>query len=247
MKVTRESVRAYFKKHINFAYIKHKIALKFGFKVKNKDEVSPQISRKASTEGNPSKSKSIGTRKTAKSESPAVKEERKQACKLYDAMLTHWMSGQPEEAVDSLAKLYDQIDKMMKLENHGAIAADDYADRARSIMLDLTKSMSFIKKCKIHLSTKPGGEIYRGLRALTFLQNGRNSDGEVMRYGLSDKAQTYLVHAGPLYMDLFRKFHPLTASRLEKRIMDETDPNRAQSARQVTDSEAAFKALSTIE
>ena len=248
MKVSMVRVRAYFKKHMSLSGIKKKIAQKFGFRVKNEDKTSSRIPREVKPEDSQPTPKLIKYRKTDKADSPGLlADSRKQACNVLRIMLKSWMSGKPEEAVLSMIELYDVIDKIMALENHKAIAADDYANKVESIIRDLSESLSPWKKRKIISSLKPGGKIYRGLSALTFLQNGKNKDGILIRHSLSDKANACLPNICTLYANLFKEFHPDEAARLEERIMNDTDPERKGfSKREISDIKAAFSAMKKV-
>ena len=247
MKVSMARARAYFKQYINLANIKRKIAQQFGFRVKSKDKVSSKIPKTARPEDSQSASRPIKSRKTEKADTSDLLANKKQARKAFSTMLKSWMSGKPDKAVQSLVELYDQIDKVLILEHHGAIAADDYADEAERVMLELSESLSPRKKLKIQKSLESGGKIYRGLSALTFLQNGTDQNGNLMRHSLSDKANTCLTHICPLYGNLFKEFHPHKADELERQIMEKTDPEKADLSKQeAADIRDAFYAMKRI-
>ena len=254
MKVSMEGAKVFFRENLSLANIKQKVALKFGFSIKTKEPVETRIPKEAEPDST-NESKSIKARQAKKTKPSAwvnwkLSRSRKQSQKAFKEMLQHWISDNPEKAIQSYSKLHDQMHKTLVLERvgiPGAIAADDYADKARSILHELTPSLSPDEQHNIRRNLRPGGKIYRGLSALTFLLNGTNSDRVLMRHDLSEKANTCLTHICPLYGNLFKEFHPNQVTEFEQKIFNETNPDRTdQSSQEIEDIKAAFFAMKKI-
>ncbi|MCW7555396.1 hypothetical protein NX722_22735 [Endozoicomonas gorgoniicola] len=157
------------------------------------------------------------------------------------------MSDKPEKAVQSLVKLHSQIEKTMKLEKHGMMAADDYADKAESVLMDFISFLTVDEKYNIKRNLRPGGKIYRGLSAVLFVQDGKDAKDEFMRNYLSDKAKSCISFTGPVHQLLFDKLFPVEAKQYKDQVMDETNPFRTDlSEQEVNDIKAAFFALEKV-
>ncbi|MET4692260.1 hypothetical protein [Endozoicomonas lisbonensis] len=245
--------RAYFKQHMGLASIKEKFAQKFGFKVKTNEQVEAKIPKGVETDAPLTHPKPIKSRQTKKAKPSAwanwqMARSKKQSRKLFGEMLQNWMSDKPEKAVQSYVKFRRQLEKTMTLEKYEDMSADDYANKTESVLMDFIASLKTKEPLeKIKNDLRHGGKIYRGLCALTYLQNGTNDEGKLWRHSLSDKANAALTSINTLCLDLFKNFLPLKNEALQEALMKETDPERTnQSEQEVEDIKAAFSALKKI-
>ena len=253
MKASMVRVRTYFKEHMSLGSIKKIIAQKFGFKVKTNEQVEAKIPNAVEPDASLTHSKPIKSRQTKKAK-PSVwvnwrlARSKKQSRKLFGEMLQQWMSDKPEKAVQSYVKLRSQLEKTMTLEKYDSMSADDYASKAESVLIDFISSLKTKEPLeKIKNDLRHGGKIYRGLYALTYLQNGTNNEGKLWRHSLSDKANDALTSINTLCLDLFKNFLPSKSEVLQEALMKETDPERTNESKQeVEDIQAAFSALKKI-
>lgn len=253
MKVSMARARAYFKQHMSLASIKEKFAQKFGFNVKTNEQVEAEIPKAVEPDASLTHPKPIKSRQTKKAKPSAwvnwrLARSKKQSRKLFGEMLQHWMSDKPEKAVQSYVKFRSQLEKTMTLEKYDSMSADDYANKTQSVLMDFIASLKTKKPLeKIKNNLRHGGKIYRGLYALTYLQNGANNEGKLWRHSLSDKANDALTSINTLCLDLFKSFLPSKTEVLQEALMKETDPEKTnQSKQEVEDIQATFSALKKI-
>ncbi|UYM18394.1 hypothetical protein [Endozoicomonas euniceicola] len=253
MKVSMTRVRAYFKEHMSLGSIKKKIAQKFGLTVKTKEQVETKIPKGVETEAPLTDPKSVQSRQTKKTKPPAqvnreLARNKKQLQKLFGEMLQNWMSDKPEKAAQDYAKYYNLLKEAMILEEYGEISADDYAQKNRTVMLDFIASLKTKKSLeKVKKDLRHGGKIFRGLSALTYMQNGQKSDGTLWRHSLSESANHALVFVNTFSLDMFKYLLPLKADALQRLIMEETDPERSdQSKQEVEDIQAVLSGLEKL-
>ena len=232
MKLSMDATRAFLREHLSPEHIKRRKAKKFGYEVEAKQQVELKVPREegAKTHNKP-KLSSRHAKKTKPSKWASLKlsYHKRQAQKTLKKMLRDWVSGKPDRATQSFITFYHHIHKYSVLEKRGPIAADENASSVGKVTKSLIDSLPSTEQVTIKQALQPGAEIYRGLCAIAYLQDGIDKEKFKLGNDLSDNAKFCISITQYVYQELLRAlFPPDEAREIEEAIMAETHPRRAE-------------------